>query len=127
MSLDPVNRINQMMEVLRREMAESTARADKAQSQSGRAVARNPVTPKSGLQELRARLHERLRALDPQDPRRQHKARRLFLEVVLAQEFGNEFLLDRRFDDMLDNIQETISTSPELDARFSALLEEIAG
>lgn len=125
MSLDPVNRLNQMMEVLRREMAESSARADKGQRHSNKAVTQNAVTAKSAMQELRTRLHERLRALDPADPRRQHKAKRLFLEAVLAQEFGNELLLDRRLDDMLDSIQDTISTSPELDARFSALLEEI--
>src|SRR5689334_11803438 len=115
MSLDPVNRLNQMMEVLRREMAESAARADKGQRQT-KTVAQNAIKAKSALEELRARLHERLRALDPDDPRRQHKAKRLFLEAVLAQEFGNELPLDRRFDDMLDSIQDTISTSPELDA-----------
>jgi len=123
--IDPVNRLNQMMEVLRREMAESAARADTGKTQGAKTQA--PVTPKPAMQELRTRLHERLRSLDPADPRRLHKARRVFFETVLAQEFGNDLLLDQRLDDMLDSIQATISGNAELDARFNALLEEISG
>ena len=122
--IDPVSRLNQMMEVLRREMAESTARAESGKTQG--AKTQTPVTAKPAMQELRTRLHERLRTLDPADPRRLHKAKRVFFETVLAQEFGNDLLLDRRLDDMLDSIQETISGNAELDARFNALLEEIS-
>jgi hypothetical protein len=125
--IDPVNRLNQMMEVLRREMAESAARAETGKTQPTKTGPQAAVAGKSGMQELRTRLHERLRALDPADPRRLQKAKRVFFETVLAQEFGNELLLDRRLDDMLDSIQETISGNAELDARFNALLEEISG
>jgi hypothetical protein len=125
--IDPVNRLSQMMEVLRREMAESAARSETGKSQSSKATAQQQVASKPAMQELRTRLHERLRSLDRADPRRLHKARRVFFETVLAQEFGNDLLLDRRLDDMLDSIQEAISGNAELDARFNALLEEISG
>jgi hypothetical protein len=124
--IDPVNRLNQMMEVLRREMAESAARAETGKAQTSKSGTQPQVAAKQGMQELRSRLHERLRTLDPADPRRLHKARRVFFETVLAQEFGNDLLLDSRLDDMLDSIQETISSNSELDARFNALLEEIS-
>lgn len=126
MSLDSVNRLSQMMEVLRRQMAESARRMETGESRTSKAGQPGSASAKSGIQELRARLHERLSALDPTDPRRSRKAKRLFLESVLAWEFGNELPLDRRFDDMLEDIQHTISASPELDARFDQLLNEIA-
>ena len=122
--IDPVNRLNQMMEVLRREMAESAARAETKKTLGAKTQA--PIAAKPAMQELRTRLHERLRTLDRNDPRRLNKAKRVFFETVLAQEFGNDLLLDQRLDDMLNSIQETISSNAELDARFNALLEEIS-
>jgi len=126
MSLDSVSRLNQMMEVLRRQMTGSTGRTEAGRSQPNNVGQQTRAADKPGIPELRARIHERLRALDPADPRRSQKAKRLFLESVLAWEFGNELLLDRRLEDMLDGIQQTISTSPELDARFDELLDDIA-
>jgi hypothetical protein len=123
--IDPVNRLNQMMEVLRREMADSAAQAEAGKPQTAKSGVQARVAGRAGVTELRTRLHERLRKLDRADPRHLHKAKRVFLETVLAQEFGNDLLLDRRLEDMLDSIQETISANAELDARFNALLEEI--
>lgn len=67
-----------------------------------------------------------LRSLDPNDPRRQQKARRVFLESVLSWQFGDELLLDRGFEEMIAGVQEALHAHPRLEQRLARLLSELA-
>ncbi|MDP9933618.1 hypothetical protein [Variovorax paradoxus] len=58
----------------------------------------------------------RVRALSPDDPQRQRKAFRLFLESVLMQAFGRERLDDRGFDQMVDAVLQRMESDAELHA-----------
>lgn len=65
----------------------------------------------------------RVRALSPDDPQRERKAFRLFLESVLVQAFGRDRLDDRGFDQMID----TVLHRMEGDAELHAALREAGG
>ena len=62
----------------------------------------------------------RVRALAPEDPQRQRKAFRLFLESVLMQAFGRERLDDRGFDQLVDAVMQQMESDADL---HSALRE----
>jgi len=66
--------------------------------------------------EIRQMVALRVRALSPDDPQRQRKAFRLFLESVLMQAFGRERLDDRGFDQMVDAVLERMEGDAELHA-----------
>ena len=66
--------------------------------------------------EIRQMVALRVRALSPDDPQRQRKAFRLFLESVLMQAFGRERLDDRGFDQMVDAVLDRMEGDAELHA-----------
>lgn len=62
----------------------------------------------------------RVQALSPNDPQRQKKAFRIFLESVLTQEFGRDRFDDKGFEQMVDAVLQRM----ESDAELSAALHE---
>lgn len=76
-------------------------------------------------------IAERVRALDPHDPDRGRKAFRIFLECVLLAELGEELINDHTFYDMVDQVQRTMESSPQIAAAMakavSRLLEPASG
>lgn len=70
--------------------------------------------------QIRQMVALRVRALSPNDPQRQRKAFRLFLESVLIQEFGRDRLDDKGFDQMIDAVLQRM----EGDAQLNAALHE---
>lgn len=58
----------------------------------------------------------RVRALSPDDPQRQRKAFRIFLESILLQTFGRERLDDRSFDEVVDVVLQRMEDDPHLKA-----------
>ncbi|SFO54265.1 hypothetical protein SAMN05443579_103701 [Variovorax sp. PDC80] len=58
----------------------------------------------------------RVRALSPNDPQRERKAFRLFLESVLVQAFGRDRLDDKGFDQMVDAVLQRMEGDAELHA-----------
>lgn len=56
----------------------------------------------------------RVRALSPDDPQRQRKAFRLFLESVLMQTFGRERIDGIAFDQMVDAVMQRMEGDEEL-------------
>jgi hypothetical protein len=120
-----IDRLSTVMEVLRRQIAESAQRLDTkggkapAPTTSGNAPAKPP------LQDVKRRIRERLVTISPQDPDRAKKAQRLFIESVLAWEFGDALLLDNRFSEMLDRVQEGLAALPDMNQQFEKLLETL--
>jgi hypothetical protein len=58
----------------------------------------------------------RVRALSPDDPQRQRKAFRIFLQSVLVQTFGSDRLDARGFDQLVDKVLERMDSDAELHA-----------
>ncbi len=83
-------------------------------------LARRPA-----LTVLKAKVQERLKALDPHDPRQPEKARRIFLESVLAWQFGDDLMVDRGFADVVSGVQEALRAHPQVDARLGQLLRDL--
>lgn len=70
-----------------------------------------PTVQDARLQQLAAL---RVRALSPDDPQRERKAFRLFLESVLIQAFGRDRLDERGLDQMVDTVLQRMESDPEL-------------
>lgn len=73
--------------------------------------ANEPASDDAQLQQLVAL---RVRTLSPDDPQRQRKAFRLFLESVLVQAFGRDRLDDRGFNQMVDAVLQRMEGDPAL-------------
>jgi hypothetical protein len=74
----------------------------------------------SGSQSDAAQLQQmvalRVRALSPNDPQRERKAFRLFLESVLVQSFGRDRLDDKGLEQMVDTVLQRMEGDPQLHA-----------
>ncbi len=121
--MDSISRVNQVFETLRRQIAESARQLDNTGAGKASRGKQTGSHPEAGA--LRKKIEDKIRGLDPADPQRQKRARRAFLESVLSSELGDEMLLDQRFADMLDHIEETMRSNPELDKRFNQLMDEL--
>jgi hypothetical protein len=123
--VEPINRLDQILQVIGRQMSERAARLDGgAKSLPATAPAR--PTRRPGLAALQSKVKQRLGALDPEDPRRADKARRVFLESVLAWQFGDALLLDRGFEEIVAGVQEALRAHPQVDARLARLLLDLS-
>jgi len=73
-------------------------------------------------------ITERIKSLDPEDPKRGRKAFRIFLESVLLSELGEGLINDPQFYQMVDKIQDTMERDPRILAAIeqatAALLNE---
>jgi hypothetical protein len=66
--------------------------------------------------DVRELVAMRVRALSPDDPQRQRKAFRLFLESVLMQAFGRDRLDALGFDRMVDTVLQRMESDADLGA-----------
>jgi hypothetical protein len=123
--MDSVGRLNGVIEVLRRQIAENSQRMDKAEGRTLGSQVR-PTGPgaqaRPNLAELKLRIQTRLRHIDPADPDKAKKSQKVFLESVLAWEFGESLLLDRNFDEMLGEIQKSLASQPDVEKQLADLL-----
>lgn len=123
--MDPVGRLDQVLRLISRQMAERASHLDAGTLSPSHAAA-IPPSRRPALGTLKERVRGRLRSLDPSDPRRQQKARRVFLESVLSWQFGDELLLDRGFEDMIRGVQEALEAHPRLEQKLTQLLYDLA-
>lgn len=123
--MDPINRLDQVMQVIGRQMSERAARLETSGA-SARSVAPVGSARRPSLAALRSKVQARLQSIDPHDPRRPERARRVFLESVLAWQFGDALLLDRGFADIVAGVQEALQAHPQADARLDQLLAELS-
>ncbi len=123
--MDPINRLSRIIETLRQQMAESAKRPGPSKPSSDEVRARNR-SDRPSVEELRHRILQRVREIEPDNPDRGRRARRIFLESVVAWEFGDELLLDSQLDRLIDSLQQTFETDPELDIQFRELIANLA-
>jgi tRNA A37 N6-isopentenylltransferase MiaA len=118
-----ISRLNAVMETLRRQLSETERRSGPEKSRTSTSSSRAPASnPQRSLAQLKQRVRDRLKNIDPSDPQRQNRSRRIFIESVLAWEFGEQLLSDRKLDEFVEQIQTAMSSQPDIDQQLSELL-----
>ena len=115
--MQPVDNIAQVMQVLRRQMAENLDRlrnsgklkgaAPPASAGSAGSVVRTAST-------LRQTVERRIKSIDADDPRFLEKATHGFVESVLLAEFGEGLVNDPEFRDLMVQVQSTMLADAEV-------------
>jgi hypothetical protein len=125
--MDPIDRLNRLMETLRQQMAQSAKRLNTSSQSTRPTNARSPGSAnKRTVEELRQHIGERVRAIEPNNPERGRRARRIFLESVLAWEFGDQLLLDSQFNRLIEGIQDAFESDPEINRELQNLLTDLS-
>lgn len=125
--MDPVNSLSQLMRTLRQQIsaqAQKSKRSGSKDSHTQIENARQSTATRTSLEEVQARIQERVRQLgtDKDDSR---LAAQIFVESILAWEFGEEALQDPRFQELSKDVQETMMSDPETWKKFRGLLQKL--
>ena len=107
--LDPAN---QLAALIRVQVASLRRRQD-PKTPAGRRSA--PAADSNAPQpDLAAVVAHRIRSISADDPQRERKAFRIFLETVLLSELGQQLVGDPAFALMVDHVQGQMESDPEL-------------
>jgi hypothetical protein len=123
--VDPVNSLSQVLSVLRRQMSERASKLGNRSALSQPQSAESAATA-DALLEVQRKIQERIRALDPDDERRQSKAVRLFLEGVFSHEFGDSMLTDPAFYNLIDEVQTAMESDSAIDQALRRMVRELS-
>jgi len=120
--MQPVENVSQVMQILRRQMAENLERlrgsgrlADTGVPPPATSVARTAPT-------LRQAAERRIKSIDPDDPHYLEKATHMFVESVLLAEFGERLVNDPEFRDLILNVQSAMLADAELESDLRRLV-----
>ncbi len=124
--MDPINSLSKLMEALRQRMSEAPARLNR----QARGARSQPATPKRKtekppIDEIQRRVAERIKALN-EESERDNKAVDVFLESVLAWEFGDELREDPGFHELVREVRDSMTQDPQINAKLKALVRELS-
>lgn len=120
--MDPINPLNSLAELLWKRIA-----SEAAEKQAKRTSVQRQRSQQTGdgrgtdVAALRVQIADAVRTIDPDDPSRNSKAMHVFVENVLAWQFGSGILNDPAFADLAANVQSAL----EKDSVVSELLQSI--
>lgn len=125
--MDPVSGLGQIMRLLQRRLAENRRRSEGLQPTGGEpgAPARRgtPAAAKPSTEEIRRRIGERIRMLEPAD-RRGPRAAQILVESVLVWEFGDDVLDDPEFAELTQQVRTVMTEDPEVWSKFQVVLDD---
>lgn len=112
--MSSIDSVQQIVATIRAEMA---ARVKPGERQERAAQGRQAGKEKVGgsaQQHMGSQISQRVKALDPDDPKRGKKAFRIFLESVLLTELGENLINDPGFYQMVDEVQSSMEQDPQI-------------
>lgn len=98
----------------RPDRAETRTDASAGQRSGGRARADSSAASPDEQRQLLEALTQAVKHLSQNDPERQRKAYRLFMQTVLARTLGRSRFDDMRFNQLLDSVLEQMESDPQL-------------
>ena len=123
--MDPINSLSHISRLLRQKLAEKKI---DARPRAGRKTAAEggyyQRAAKLSAAEVRQQIRQRLQKLDPEE-RDGQQAALIFVESILAWEFGDSMLEDPRFAELSREVQRSITESGEHWPRFRKMLQTI--
>lgn len=106
-SIDPA----QQLAALIRVQVAALRQRQAPQAGNGRAT---PARQDDAMADPASVAAQRIRAIPGDDPQRERKALRLFLETVLLAELGESLVNDPAFATMVDHVQRQMESEPQL-------------
>ena len=126
--MEPVNRLNKLLEVLRQKHASTqsskTTSSKRSESNKNSNVAKKGSTNTHDIGKLKSSLRSRLKSL-PAEDLKSDKAHAIFLEAVLTWEFGVDLLNDQEFYTMVDNLKDTMTKDAKLKQMIDSALMDL--
>ena len=125
--MDPISGINRIVENLRRHIARKENNKN-ISSASSRAHGSNRTHSQARIstKQLKVKISERVANIDKNTANYNQEAMRAILESILVWEFGDNFLTDPEFFDMLTEISSTISTDFNTNNKMTELITSIS-
>ncbi|MFT3736023.1 MAG: hypothetical protein QM776_13525 [Rhodocyclaceae bacterium] len=119
-----VSPINQgtLLERLRRQLATRAARSEPGTELSSKSEASLPAAQ---IVPRRRQAQDYLLALDPSDPAYFRKARTLFLQLVLADAFGDLVAGEADFGKLVQSVEQLLDEDPVLNQAFEVLFAKL--
>jgi hypothetical protein len=124
--MEPVNSLSQVLSILRRQMSERAGKLGAQSLATSRSAETTAPATAEALLEVQRKVQERIRALDPNDEKRQSKAVRLFLEGVFRHEFGDSMLTDPAFYTLIDDVQFAMESDSGIDQTLRRMVNELS-
>lgn len=124
MAMDRIHNLNQIVEVVRKQVADAKGRAAGAPRTRKRGQTEAALRHEAPS-ELRDKVAERIRHVDPKQPGAHQRAVRVLLESILSWELGDHLLLDPRFSELVNELETVVNADDELKSKFERLLTEL--
>ena len=121
--MQPIDSVAQVMQVLRRQMAENLQRMRGSSKVTAMPVAGGSAV--SAAAPLRQTVARRIKAIDADDPRYHDKVTALFVESVLLAEFGEGLVNDPEFRDLAQQVQSAMLADAELQSSLTRLAAQL--
>lgn len=114
--MNPLSPLEGVAELIRRKVAAEMAEKGKLQGlKSPLGVDKKLNVPgKAEPEALKRKLLAQISAIDPQDPKREHKAATLFVENILVWQFGDQLRNDPSFATLVERVVETFENQPAI-------------
>ena len=125
--MDPINKLTRLLETLRlQQSATGKTRSHKPEStdRAKQSEKRVQYSSKRSLEQLSQRIGERINRLAPNE-RQGDKGTQVFIDSILAWEFGEELLQSESFSRYSNKIQEAIRSDDRLNNELKKLLESL--
>lgn len=124
--MDPVNGINQIVQILRKKIGErSTATVSKSDSSAGgMSNAQTQRRSIASAEDIQRKIGARIRALS-EDQRHGTKATQVFVETIITWELGDGLLQDPRFAQLSKDVVNTIDENKVLRSQMRELLQQL--
>jgi len=103
-----ITQISELVSIIRQQLV-AGGRVRAPAKRDNKLVASKGASPK-----LLDAVVVRARALQSDDPHRNRKAFRIFLEATLAAELGEELLNDAAFQELVDKVHEQMGLDPSI-------------
>ena len=125
--MERINALTQIMQILQRQLSgpeTSKTRSTKKTTSSDNKAAERSAISTSSIKHLESRIADRVKSLNEDDDQWYNKAGRIFVDSVLAWEFGEDIVQDSRFSEMSQKILQTLNTHQKTQAKLHSLLDK---
>lgn len=120
--LDPLRSLAELVRTLTRPRAQGRPGPSEVQRHQASDTPQSSGAPVGGIEQLRERLRQRLRAVGAGDRRRVREA---FVETVIASELGDAVTLDPAMADVVGKVAQQLGNDPATERDLGLLIDEL--